>query len=323
MIKIPDTVFAGGIYQAAWDRISEVHAMFSEEPDNLRAQLIYGSSGAGKTFLLKSYQAQFPAITTPEKKTVPVFYVALKESKKSTAEITRLLIAELGGPVLNSRTTAPELDSQLITLLKGMEVELIIIDEIQNIASSYDGIEFQRIIKYFCYLIDSQKIRCSIVFAGTSSAIRLLTFGKTRGKFDDDEQMSRRHMRPIEITPFLPRTQNWVDCCNWFVQKVGLPPLTPKSHHQLLDRIYLAYSEHTMSTLRDLFFRNNTRRAKDNEQLIHALMENFEKYATGGVNPFDYEATSDIDVNICINTKEKDLKLKRRIENEKNLAELR
>ena len=59
---------------------------------------------------------------------------------------TRFLISELEGTTQNSRTTAAELDAQLISLLKDLEVELIILDEIQNIASSYDGIEFQRII---------------------------------------------------------------------------------------------------------------------------------------------------------------------------------
>ncbi|MCK8102148.1 TniB family NTP-binding protein [Pseudoalteromonas sp. 2CM36K] len=222
--------------------------------------------------------------------------------------MTRFLISELEGTTQNSRTTAAELDAQLISLLKDLEVELIILDEIQNIASSYDGIEFQRIIKYFCYLIDSNKIRCSIIFAGTSSAKRLITFGRTAGKFDDDEQMSRRQMRPIEIKPILPKTKNWIACCNWFIQQVGLPNLTKDEHSELLDRIYLAYSEHTMSTMRDLFLRNNTRNAKNYDQLIEALFENFEKYAIGAVNPFDYELLTKKQLDAYLNEQDKNLR---------------
>lgn len=295
--------------------------MYNEGPESQRAQLIYGTSGAGKTFLLKRYQAQFPSVTTAEKTTVPVFYVAFKEFKKSTAEITRFLIAELNGTVQHSRATANELDEQFITLLDELAVELIIMDEVQNIASSYDGIEFQRIIKYFCYLIDTNKINCSIVFAGTSSAKRLLTFGKTRGKFDDDEQMSRRQMRPIEITPFFPQTQHWLNCCNWFVQQVGLPALEPDIDAQLLDRIYIAYSEHMMSTLSDLFLRTNSKRASNKAQLIEALYENFEKYATGGVNPFNLESISGELVQSYINQRESELKSRRHIHYAKQLAD--
>jgi len=284
MVTMPSTIFACDIQMKIWQRIAEIHNMYHVPSEDKRAQLIYGASGAGKTYILKQYHAQFLPVTKPEKTTKPIFYVAFKEFKKSTAEITRFLISELDGTTQNSRTTAAELDAQLISLLKDLEVELIILDEIQNIASSYDGIEFQRIIKYFCYLIDSNKIRCSIIFAGTSSAKRLITFGRTAGKFDDDEQM-----RPIEIKPILPKTKNWIACCNWFIQQVGLPNLTKDEHSELLDRIYLAYSEHTMSTMRDLFLRNNTRNAKNYDQLIEALFENFEKYAIGAVNPFDYE----------------------------------
>ena len=308
MVTIPDTLFANNVYKKAWERLSETHDMFNKDPDDIRAQLIYGSSGIGKTFILKSYVAQFEPVTSPEKTTVPVFYVAFKEFKKSTAEITRFLISELGGIAQNSKTPAAELDAQLIHLLKKHEVELIIMDEIQNIASSYDGIEFQRIIKYFCYLIDSNKIRCSMVFAGTSSAKRLLTFGTTAGKFDDDEQMSRRQMRPIEITPILPKTQNWLDCCNWFIRQVGLPDLEVNKHNELLDRIYLAYSEHTMSTMRDLFLRNNTRKVENYEQLVLALYDNFEKYATGGINPFDYEFLTQEQLTAYIDEQDKSLR---------------
>lgn len=160
---MPSTIFACDVQKKIWQRIAETHNMYYVPSEDKRAQLIYGASGAGKTYILKQYHAQFIPVTTPEKTTVPVFYVAFKEFKKSTAEITRFLISELDGTTQNARASAAELDSQLVTLLKGLEVELIILDEIQNIASSYDGIEFQRIIKYFCYLIDSNKIRCSIV----------------------------------------------------------------------------------------------------------------------------------------------------------------
>lgn len=305
---MPSTIFACDIQKKIWQRIAEIHNMYNVPSEDKRAQLIYGASGAGKTYILKQYHAQFLPVTTPEKTTKPIFYVAFKEFKKSTAEITRFLISELDGTTQHSRTTAAELDAQLITLLRDLEVELIILDEIQNIASSYDGIEFQRIIKYFCYLIDSNKIRCSIIFAGTSSAKRLITFGRTAGKFDDDEQMSRRQMRPIEIKPILPKTNNWIACCNWFIQQVALPDLTKDKHSELLDRIYLAYSEHTMSTMRDLFLRNNTRNAKNYEQLIEALFENFEKYAIGAINPFDYELLTKKQLDAYLNEQDKNLR---------------
>lgn len=63
-----------------------------------------------------------------------------------------------------------------------------------------------------------------------------------------------------------------------------------------------------MSTMRDLFLRNNTRKAMNYEQLLEALFENFEKYAIGAINPFDYELLTKEQLDAYINEQEKNLR---------------
>ena len=63
-----------------------------------------------------------------------------------------------------------------------------------------------------------------------------------------------------------------------------------------------------MSTMRDLFLRNNTRNAKNYDQLIEALFENFEKYAIGAVNPFDYELLTKKQLDAYLNEQDKNLR---------------
>lgn len=283
----PSNLFLDAQVNDAWERVEYVHSMYRDPAIFKQALLIAGESGEGKTFLLKAYCSTLESVTTSEKTTCPVFYFSFKQPKKSVDEMIKLLIDGLGASPPQSRVSSAVLEHQFITLLEELEVELIMLDEIQSIASSYDGIEFQHFIKYLCSLIDNDKIKCSIVFAGTPAAKRLMSFGETNQKFNDSEQMSRRMIRPIEFKRIKPRTKHWVDCVNWFVNQIGLPALTVDENKDLFDRIYVAYNEKSLSSLRDIFLQSNCKNAASTEELIPCLKHNFDFFCKGQVNPFD------------------------------------
>ncbi|MEH6464380.1 MAG: TniB family NTP-binding protein [Shewanella psychromarinicola] len=276
----------------AWQRINEVHQMYSL-PSRNKGQIIYGSSGEGKTFLVKNYQKLYPPIVTPEKTLIPVFYCRFKEAKKSIDDILRFLISALGVTPPKGRTQAGELSAQFYKLIDDLGVQLIILDEIQQVLPDKDSVTAMNTLKYFCGLLD--ELKPSIVFIGSDRATRLLTFGKTDKTTDDNEQLSRRMFRSIKIGRLAPSTDEWINCINWFVLKIGLEPLTD-TDHDLIDRIYLAYGfGRSMSTLDDLFL-SEPSSLKTKTELLDFLFKNFEKNChvseTDGhfvVNPFSFE----------------------------------
>jgi len=265
--------------------------------------LLYGKSGLGKTFLLKQYAKQVQSQYTGETNTIPVLYVAVNRSAKSVDEIPMLLLSALGAPPFIKKPSSICLENQLVSLLAEKRVELLMLDEIQNLNTSYDGLEFQRVIKYFCSLIDRDDIRCSIIFAGSEQAKRIMHFGETNKKLHDGEHLSRRLLRPLQLSPIKPRTVAWRQCVNWFLQNIALPPIECSEQNEFLDRLYLAYHDRAMSSLRDLFVKQNSRQAETLEQLKDCLFANFEVYGKSEINPFcekdiSHEQASEFTQNI-------------------------
>ena len=289
----PSTVVKTVCGLKAWERIARVHHMYQGH-ETKKGLLIYGDSGVGKTFLVKQYQALFPGEETPEKMTTPIFYYRFVEAKKSIDDILKFLILAFGSSIPRRKPQTGELHHQFVTLIKEHDVNVIILDEIQQVLPLKDGIRALDIIKYFCALLDELPV--SIVFLGSERAKQLITFGAVNKTIDDNEQMSRRMMRSIKLEPILPKTDDWLECVNFFLEKINLEPFT-YSDASLLNRIYLAYAERNFSTLESLFllekFGGNTK-----DELLPWLYDNYELYCQGEVNPFDQKLLSDIEVDI-------------------------
>ncbi|MFS1438726.1 TniB family NTP-binding protein [Shewanella sp. 10N.286.48.A6] len=280
----------------ALDKIKLIHAMYDKPNVNKKALLIYGGSGEGKTHLLKTYQKQFKPVKTREKQTIPVFYYAIRQGKRSVDEFLKTLIAALGGPIAKGRVNSSELEHQFIILLRDLNVEIILLDEIQNLSTTYDGIVFQGIIKNLCWLIDEENIRCSIVFAGSHLAKRLMTFGSKDKKLNDNEQLSRRMLRSICLSRMPPSSKSWVSCVNWHLNQVGLPPITHfnEAEKLFIDSVYIAYLERSMSSLNDLFIQDNCINSKSIDDLLVTLESNFDTYCKGSINPFRAKNTDKV-----------------------------
>lgn len=282
-ISIPTTLVQHDSLIMAWDRICRVHRTH----DCLHAKkclLIFGESGEGKTFLVTEYLNLYPTRETLEKMITPVLYYRFREAKKSIEDILKLLIKALGTTPPKGRTEPGELDEQFTCLVKSMGVELIFLDEIQQILPKSDCLTAFNTLKYFCALLD--ELNVSIVFVGSERAMKLLSFGQSEKVAEDNEQLSRRMLRPVRIEGIEPRTRQWVDCVNFFLSKINICPLTTDDG-DLLDRIYIAYTERSFSTLESLFLTEDMTNIKSKKQLQKKLKEKFQIYGKSDINPFD------------------------------------
>ncbi|WP_157470980.1 TniB family NTP-binding protein [Colwellia sp. PAMC 20917] len=295
--KMPSSLVKHDSLKIAWQRICRVHAMHSQ-PKNKKGVLIYGVSGEGKSYLVKQYETLFPQQKIREKTIMPVFLYRFKESKKQVDDILKLLIKALGTTPPKGKTEPGELDEQFCHLIKELGVELIILDEIQQVLPNTDGVTALNTLKYLCSLLDG--LSASIVFIGSERAMRLLTFGKTEKAVDDNEQLSRRMMRSVKLERIEPRTDDWLDCINWFIDKIQFPFLNYKDG-PLLNRLYLAYMERSFSTLESLFLLEDMSGIQDKQELIARLKDNYDIYGKAKLNPFCSTDISDEEVNTHIN----------------------
>jgi hypothetical protein len=307
-IAMPSSLVKHDSLKIAWKRICRVHAMHSQSK-NKKGLLIYGESGTGKSQVGKVYAYLYPPQKIREKTIRPVFFYRFKESKKSIDDILKLLIKALGTTPPKGKTEPGELDAQFCYLIKELGVEIIILDEIQQILPNSDGVTALNTLKYFCSLLDG--LSASIVFIGSDRAMRLLNFGKTGKTVDDNEQLSRRMMRPIKLERIEPKTDDWLECVNWFIDKIRFPFLNYKDG-PLLNRLYIAYMERNFSTLESLFLLEDMSGIQDKKELIARLKDNFDIYGKNEINPFCSKDISDDKVNTILDgllhTKQVDLK---------------
>jgi energy-coupling factor transporter ATP-binding protein EcfA2 len=295
-LPIPDSLVQHDSLITAWDRICRVHTMHTSAHAK-RGLLIFGKSGEGKSHLAKTYASLFPAKKTPEKTIKPVFYYRFREAKKSTDDILKLLIIALGTTPPKGRTEPGELDEQFTRLVQSMEIELLILDEIQQILPKSDCLTAFNTLKYFCALLDELNI--SIVFVGSERAMKLLTLGQADKVAEDNEQLSRRMLRPVMMNGMEPCTQQWLDCVNWFLSQINVCPLSKKDA-DLLNRIFIAFTERSFSTLESLFLTEDMSNINNTTQLKHKLKENFYVYGKGDINPFDSKMLSSEEVKSTI-----------------------
>lgn len=297
--SLPATLASHESLQCLWERLNYVHQHHSSTHGK-RGLLVYGKSGEGKTFAVKQYQSQFKDIKTKEVTKQPVFYYRLSESKKSVDDLLAMLILALGGTPVKGRPKAGELFHQFKTLIKEKSVELVIIDEIQQVLPKTDGQRALEIVKFLCGLIDAEDINTAFVFVGSDRAMRLLTFGQTGNTIDDNEQLSRRMLRPVKLGRIEPRVQEWVDVVNFFIKFLGYKALNAPDDAELFDRIYLAYHERAFSTLEDLFL-GDVPPVIETEQALYTYLEKqFAMTAKGDINPFNTNRVAYDEVNAAI-----------------------
>ncbi|QYJ95703.1 TniB family NTP-binding protein [Shewanella spartinae] len=292
-MEMPLTMASHPTLKAAWKAMNHVHYNFRQH-EKAFGLLITGPSGIGKSFLAETYTNQSVPKKTIELNTIPVLHFEVPIATNSPGILLRSLIKAMGAPVPRKTVEFSELFAQFNYLLKAFEVELLILDEVQHTLPKRDGIKTQEMLKFFASLLDQSRV--PTVFMGTRAAERLMNFGKSKGTYDDDEQLSRRLIKPIKLHEILPRNIECFEAFNFFFAKANLP-LLAQDEKDIIARLCLAYRNHYFGTLDKLFSGYDFSYVTDRKSLLNALKKSFELNCPQEDNPFCTKAFSATDAN--------------------------
>jgi Cdc6-like AAA superfamily ATPase len=168
-------------------RLEELMAYecIGEEPECLA---IVGDSGTGKTRLLTHFVEARPRVEHPEFSEVPVLYVEVP-ARCSVKMLAGLMLSKLGSPFWN-RGDEVERTDQLITLLKGCQVRMIILDEVNHLADRGAAKSHYHVGDWIKQLIGASHL--TVILAGTPAAAIL---------WDTNEQLADRFREVIVLRP--------------------------------------------------------------------------------------------------------------------------
>lgn len=299
--ELPPSLAGHRQLEILWQRLSYVHS-HHKCTHGKRGLLVYGDSGEGKTFAVKQYKTLFAEVCTKEVIKTPVFYYRLTESRKSVDDLLAMLILALGGTPVKGKPRAGELFHQFKILVNAKEIELFIIDEIQQVLPKTDGQRALEIVKFLCGLIDSEEMNTAFVFVGSHRAMRLLTLGEAGNTVDDNEQLSRRMLRPVKLSRIKPRSTEWTNVVNFFMEFLNFGPLLIPDDREIFDRLYLAYNERAFSTMSDLFLGGTPNKIKSRAALLDYLATQFDITGKSALNPFKRKTLDYDEVRAAIDT---------------------
>ncbi|WNC68026.1 TniB family NTP-binding protein [Thalassotalea nanhaiensis] len=256
--------------------------------------LITGLSRCGKSFIGIRYAELHQPFHLDGVKQTPILYVKLNGAKSSVDVLNQIILA-LGGPESKTGTKPHTVQERLTKLFPEHGVQMVFIDEVQDCLPQSDGKQAQEMAKQFCRLFDDSGI--PFVLLGTPSAKRLVNirFGKNNDNLllvkTDEEQVSGRMLAPLNLPTIFPRTQCWIDCVQFFLDKFNLPSEIA-TNKLLLNRIYVA-TEGRLGFLEKLMFIVSTKKFATS-----STMQMFERayklaFCPKPDNPFNEEAFTD------------------------------
>ncbi len=159
--------------------------------------LLTGESGSGKSALAKYYVTHNPVVEEEERTHIPVLHFELK-AISTPLEFLRSLLIAIGDPQqgMGARNQG-ELYDRLITLIRVVGIELLILDEIQMIIERRSAKVVTGIADIFKDLIKDTEI--PIVFMGMPWSKYLV---------DSNQQLKRRIAYRRVIPPFRVSQKN-------------------------------------------------------------------------------------------------------------------
>ncbi|QYK03152.1 ATP-binding protein [Shewanella psychrotolerans] len=295
-IDMPDNIAKHCTLKAAWKAMNHVHYNFTHQDKKL-GLLITGPSGIGKTLLAETYASQIKRRESEEKVTIPVLHHEVAIETNSPSALLRGIIMRMGAPLPRKAIDFIELFAQFNQLLVELEVELLIIDEVQHTLPKNDGIKAQQMLKCFASMLDKSGV--PIVFMGTQAANRLMTFGTTKKDYDDDEQLSRRMIKPVKLHQIIPISKESLNVFNYFMARENLP-LLQSNERELITRLNLAYINGHFGTLDKLFKGYDFSYVHDRIMLLDALRESFELNCPCEANPFNEQDYNAMDATLVV-----------------------
>lgn len=175
-------------FEAAWDKLAACHASFNSRhgPQHLR---LLGQTGVGKTYLFKRYLAEHPRRPLDDREIVPVLLVPIPSTPTAAGVYGAILTAL--GVVANRNRTPDQLRDRVITLIRNLGVEILLLDEINHLVDRGRRRTHESVTDLIKQLVEA--IEIPTVFAGASRSAQL---------FDTNAQLRSRVTASHFLEPF-------------------------------------------------------------------------------------------------------------------------
>jgi Bacterial TniB protein len=153
-------------YSRASDAVSRLETLY-EWPGKQRMPnlLLIGPTNNGKSMIIEKFRRAHPPVSHPDHETIPVLVVQMP-SEPSVTRFYVALLAAMGAP-LRPRQRLAELEQVALTLLRKVEVRILVIDELHNVLAGPGNIrrEFLNLIRFL-----GNELRIPLVGVGTREA---------------------------------------------------------------------------------------------------------------------------------------------------------
>ena len=173
LARLPDTERLGYVRADRWigytranEALAELEALFSwpvkQRMPNL---LLIGATNNGKSMIIEKFRRSHPPISHAGREEIPVLAVQMPSEPSATRFYTALLAA-LGAP-LRRRQRLAELEQLALSLLREVEVRVLVIDELHNVLAGRGDTrrEFLNLLRFL-----GNELRIPLVGGGTREA---------------------------------------------------------------------------------------------------------------------------------------------------------
>ncbi|ENB2089439.1 TniB family NTP-binding protein [Vibrio alginolyticus] len=172
-------------YVEAFNTVQRLHRYQGQ----VKAALLLGDYGCGKSFFCKQYANKFSVPPSEEISPVPVLYAEIQPGTK-TGGLVGGMLESLGDPVPYSGTVANR-GNRLLKLMHELKVSLVILDEVQELLPSYVNKESAPIVRQIKWLMNKSKV--PFVLCGHNEAKSL---------HSDNSQLRSRIQSVIKFSNF-------------------------------------------------------------------------------------------------------------------------
>jgi hypothetical protein len=246
--------------------------------------LVTGDTGVGKSSLIAYYQEKHPPIEKADGTYSPILICELPQNA-TPKSVAAELLSELGDPAAFRSGTEVEITHGLITLLKNMEVELIILDEFQHLIQKSSN----RVMH------DTADWLKSII---NKSGVPVVLFGMpwSREILSCNRQLARRFSLQRKIEHFYLSKADSRQLFRDFLAKIdGAMPFDGLSEldSKVMTLRLFAASKGNIGDLMTLIYRAAKFAIDDSKGKIElaCFIKAWQKYYKGLPNPFDMPPT--------------------------------
>ena len=223
--------------------------------------LIVGPTNNGKSMIIEKFRRTHPSITERDSEKIPVVSVQMP-SEPSIKRFYSALLVAIGAPI-RPRQQLAELEQQALRLLRGVKVQMLVIDELHNIMAGAGSSqrEFLNLLRFL-----GNELRIPMIGIGTKEAYLAIR---------SDDQLENRFEPMV-----LPLWQEGKELESLLASFVAILPLRRPSFIATSDmaRYLLARTEGTIGELAQLLISAAIAAIETGEESITSRMLNLADY---------------------------------------------